>query len=67
MSEYNMKDLAELIKFSDRYEISVQFWPDHTAVYISKGGVELSDYGGSPDFAIQSALAYLKRINKSRI
>lgn len=56
--------LAQLLKFSDRYEISIQFWPEQTAVFISKGGVELVDYGGGFKHSIESALSYLKRINK---
>lgn len=60
----NIGNLEKLIKFSDRYEINIQFWPDQTAVYISKDDVELQSYGGDFDFAIDSALAYLRRINK---
>ena len=60
-----MKLLAELLKFSDTYDISIQFWVDQTAVYISKGGVDLQDYGGSYIHAITSATDYLKRINRT--
>ncbi len=62
--QYDMKLLAELLKFSDVYEISIQFWPEQTAVYIEKGGVELQDYGGDFEFAVGMAIDYLKRINK---
>jgi len=58
--------LAELISYSNIYEINIQFWPTQTAVFISKDGVELNDYGGDFDYAINSALNYLKRINKNK-
>lgn len=64
MSKANMQLLEQLIRFSDRYELSIQFWPDQTAVYISKDGVELISYGGDFDFTIGAAISYLQRINK---
>lgn len=63
-SGVNMALLGRLLAYSDRYEISIQFWPEQTAVYVSKNGVELTDFGGDADFAIGSALAYLDRINQ---
>lgn len=64
-TEKQLLQLRKLIAYSDRYEINIQFWPDQTAVYISKGGVDLNSYGGDFDFAIGSSLDYLKRINKA--
>lgn len=58
----NLKRLSELLMFSDRYEISIQFWPDHLAVYIEKDGVDLTDFGGDFDFVMDNAIEYLKRI-----
>ena len=58
--------LHKLLKYSDRYDISIQFWVDQTVVYISKGGVDLQSYGGDFEFAIKSSIAYLDRINKKR-
>lgn len=58
-----LADLDSLLKFSDRYEISIQFWPIQTAVYIAKDGVELADFGGDFDHAIGESLKYLTRIN----
>lgn len=58
--------LHRLLRYSNRYEINIQFWPDQTAVYIAKGGVDLESYGGDFDFAIKSAIAYLKRINNHK-
>lgn len=55
--------LHSLIKYSDKYQINIQFWPEQTAVYISKDDVDLKDFGGSFDFAIDSSLQYLERIN----
>lgn len=57
--------LHKLLSYSDRYDISIQFWVEQTVVYISKGGVDLKDYGGSFRFAIKSSLDYLRRINKT--
>lgn len=61
----DLDKLGKLLKYSDRYEISIQFWPDQTAVFIEKDGVELESYGGDFDFAIDSSIAYLRRINKT--
>lgn len=58
--------LAELLKYSDRYEISIQFWPKQIAVFIAKDGIDLNDYGGDFDFVIKKAIEYLKRINRTK-
>ena len=57
-----LNQLRNLLRYSDRYEISIQFWPDQTAVYISKDGVELKDFGGDFEPTIQQATDYLNRI-----
>jgi hypothetical protein len=54
--------LSRLLMFSNKYELSIQFWPEQTAVYISKDGVDLQDYGGSFQFAVRRAIEYLERI-----
>jgi hypothetical protein len=64
MDEIQSELLCNLLEYRDRYQISIQFWPEQTAVYIMKDDVDLSDYGGDFDFAVGSALAYLERINK---
>lgn len=56
--------LEKLLRFSDRYELNIQFWPKQTAVYIEKDGVELTSFGGDFDFAIDKSIEYLQRINK---
>lgn len=61
-----MDKLGKLLKYSDKYEINIQFWPEQTAVFIAKDGVDLQDYGGSFDFAIDRAIEYLTRINKTK-
>lgn len=66
MNEQQSQLLRNLLEYSNRYEISIQFWPSQTAVYISKDGIDLIDYGGDFDFAVGSSLAYLERINKVR-
>lgn len=60
------KKLLRLLRYSDRYELSIQFWPDQTVVYIAKDDVDLNSYGGDFNFAINSALDYLIRINKKK-
>lgn len=57
------KKLGELLLYSDRYEITVQFWPQQISIYIEKDGVDLKDYGGDFDFAVSRAIEYLNRIN----
>ena len=64
LTEVEMGAFQSLLKYSDRYEISIQFWPDQTAVYIAKDGVDLESWGGGTEFSIISALKYLNRINK---
>lgn len=60
-----LQKLKELLYFSNVYEINIQFWPDQTAVYISKGGVDLNDFGGSDfDLPVEMALQYLRKINR---
>jgi hypothetical protein len=63
----NYTNLKRLLKYSDRYEISIQFWPQQVAVYIAKDGVDLNSWGcydGSK--SITSAIEYLDRINKKQ-
>lgn len=56
--------LQELLKYSTKYEINIQFWPDQTAVFIAKDGVDLTDFGGDFDTVIQQGIDYLTRISK---
>jgi hypothetical protein len=63
-NEIDLQLLSKLLKFSDKYEISIQFWPETIAVYISKDGIDLKDFGGSFKFAIGNSIEYLNRINK---
>lgn len=61
-NEIDLLELKKLLRFSDRYEISIQFWPQQIAVYIAKDGVDLTDFGGDFDFAIGKSIEYLVRI-----
>jgi len=61
-NEIDLSELKKLLRFSDRYEISIQFWPQQIAVYIAKDGVDLTDFGGEFDFAIGKSIEYLVRI-----
>lgn len=63
MKKSDLELLGYLLEFSNRYEITIQFWPEQTAVTISKDGIELCDFGGDFEFAISKSIEYLKRIN----
>lgn len=63
-TDKQLDQLRKLLKYSDRYDLSIQFWVEQTVVYITKGDVELNSFGGDFNFAINSALKYLNRINK---
>jgi hypothetical protein len=63
-NDIDLVELKNLLSFSDRYEISIQFWPQQTAVYIAKDGVDLTDFGGDFDFAVGKAIKYLIRITQ---
>ena len=61
-NEIDLGQLSRLLTYSDKYEISIQFCPKQTAVYIAKDGVDLQDYGGDFDFAIGRSVEYLNRV-----
>lgn len=61
-NEIDLEQLSRLLAYSDKYEISIQFWPKQIAVYIAKDGVDLQDYGGDFDFAIGRSIEYLDRV-----
>lgn len=61
----DLKVLSRLLKYSDRYEISIQFWPEQIAVFISKDGIDLQDYGGDFDSSIIRSIEYLDRITRN--
>jgi len=61
-NDIDLLELKKLLAFSDKYEISIQFWPQQIAVYIAKDGVDLTDFGGDFDFAIGKSIEYLVRI-----
>lgn len=54
----DMAVLKKILKYSDRYEISIQFWPELLSVFIEKNDVELASFDN-----LVSALEYLNRIN----
>lgn len=56
--------LTRIIRYSNRYEINVQFWPDQWAIYISKDDVELTSFGGNPEETLRCGVEYLDRINR---
>jgi len=62
-NEIDLTLLSELLMYSDRYEINIQFWPNMITVYIAKDGIDLCDYGGDFFFAVVKSLQYLKRVN----
>lgn len=59
--EINEESLTQLLAYSDRYDITIQFWAVGLYVFIEKDGIDLKNYGG--DDAIDRALRYLNRIN----
>lgn len=63
LTNEQIKKLRRLLKYSDRYEISIQFWPEQQAIFIAKDGVDLDSYGSDFDSSIDKALEYLDRIN----
>lgn len=65
-TDEELKLLTKLLSYTDRYDISIQFWVDQTAVYISKGGVDLESYGGDAESTFQQSIDYLKRINREK-
>ena len=62
----NIHALEELLQYVEKYEIGlvIHFWPKQWAVYIAKDGVDLTDFGGDPDEAVEMANEYLYRITK---
>ncbi len=64
-NDIDLEQLSRLLKYSDDYEISIQFWPKQTAVYISKDGIDLQDYGGDFDFAIGRSIEYLDSVTRN--
>ncbi len=65
-NEIDLELLSKLLMYSDKYEISIQFWPKQTAVYIAKDGVELKDFGGDFEFAVRKGISYLYGIQPKR-
>lgn len=58
--------MYQLFRYADKYEISVQLWPDQYTVYIAKDGVDLDSFGSNGIIdTLERALDYLKRINKN--
>ena len=57
--------LKKIIRYSKKYEISIQFWPFQWAIFIQKDGVELTSFGGEPEETLQRGLDYLNRINRA--
>lgn len=62
LNNIDLKLLSRLLTYSDRYEITIQFWPKSTTVYIEKDEIGLQDYGGDFKFAIGQAIDYLDRV-----
>lgn len=63
LNKDQMKSLQNLLRYSDKYEISIQFWPEQTAVFISKEDIELIDFGGDFEDVMKKSIEYLNRIN----
>lgn len=59
------KKFLEVAYYSNTYGFQFQFWGDFNAVFISKQGVDLKDYGGnvSIEDVLTFCIDYVKRIN----
>lgn len=59
--------MLRLIDYGEKYEISVQLWPQYKTIYVAKDGVDLFSYG---DHDLQRVLSrileYLDRINAKK-
>lgn len=65
MKTQEIQLLKRVVSYSDRYQISIQFWPDQCAVYIMKDDVDLNSFGSSQiETTLKMALDYLDRINR---
>lgn len=64
LNKQQQSNILKLLAYTDRYDLSIQFWVESTNVYINKANVELQSYGGDFDHAISSALKYLNKINR---
>jgi hypothetical protein len=56
--------LTRIMRYSNKYEISVQFWPEQWTIFIAKDGVDLQSYGGEPENTLKRGIEYLDRINR---
>jgi len=61
----NAHMIQRIMAYSQRYEISMQLWPNQKVVFLAKDGVDLTSYGcedinESMDFIIK----YLDRVNR---
>lgn len=59
------KKLFQLLSYTYKYDITIQFWVESTNIYINKANVELQSYGGSFDYSVGKALDYLNRITRT--
>lgn len=61
----NIKLWLRLLKYSERYQINFQMWPDQYTIYIEKDHVELSSFGGGAvTETMEMTLEFLDRINR---
>jgi hypothetical protein len=58
--------IYQLYRYSDKYEISIQLWPEQYTVYIAKDGIDLESFGSDGVIdTLERALNYLRQINKN--
>lgn len=60
-----LKLMKSIIRYSNKYEISIQYWPDQWAIFIAKDGIDLTSFGGEPEDTLERGLEYLNRITKN--
>jgi hypothetical protein len=64
-NKIDFNKLKQLLSYSNRYDISIQFWTEQQAIYIEKHDVPLIDFGGEFNDIIDDAIGYLNRITSS--
>ena len=56
--------LNKLLAYSDRYQITIEFWEGEVEIYAIRALKDSYEGRGSFDNAVDGALTYLKRINR---
>ena len=67
MENRDMQLMARLMQYGEKYEISVQLWPEYKTIYVAKDGVDLYSYGAYDlKIVLSTVLDYLDRVNRKQ-